>query len=153
MARPSELERRGEDFQNQIAELYVAGKTRAEIADALTLDMEDAVPPDVKTITRWVRDPRVQAKITALTRERANRFISKIDAIIEGRLEHPEKLETKELLEIRKTIAPQRVEVGGIGSSDQADAAAFDAFDEDPEYDADGSAEEEPPRGLPPAER
>lgn len=153
MARPSELERRGEDFQNQIAELYVAGKTRAEIADALTLDMEGAIPPDLKTITRWVRDPRIQAKITALTRERSNRFISKIDSILEGRLEHPDKLDTKELLEIRKTIAPTRVEVGGIGSSDQADMAAFDALDEDPSFDVDGTVEEDEPRGLPPADR
>lgn len=138
MGRPSELDRRGEDFRKQLAELYVAGKTREEISDVLG--------GDKKTITRWMKDPRVMAMVTQLTRERTNRVTRKIDSIIESRLENAEKMDTETLLKIRKELTPRQIEVGGPGSmgGSDMDIAAWEELDRNPDYDVDSTAEEEP---------
>lgn len=147
--RPSELDRRAgaeDSFREEIADYYVAGLTRREIADRVGIS-------DVKTITRWYHDEKVQAMIAVKNRERANRIIRTVDSAIMAKLENPEerkKLPLKDLLDIRKTVAPTVVEVGRPGDQASADAAAWMAADQTGGA-IDVTAVEEGPLELPPA--
>lgn len=143
--RPSELDRRGSAFIEQVADLYVAGLTRQQIADNLGAG-------DVKTITRWVRDERTQKLIQAKTRDRANRILRTVDTALMAKLENPEerkKMPLKDLLDIRRTVAPTVVEVGRVGDQAAEDAAAWMASDQRGEA-VDVDFEEDGPLELPP---
>lgn len=94
---------------------------------------------DPDTITRWRRDPRVQALVGKLNADRVQQISRKIDSVIEGRLANVKKMDTNTLLRIRK-------EYGGsaVARTERSDDAtildAMDALEENPEF-ADDLAE------------
>jgi hypothetical protein len=92
MARISKLA--NPDFAKAVAEAYVNGMSREEMADEFACHKD--------TITIWTRDPRVQAHVSRLAQERVNRITRKIDKEIEGRLQDAEEMDTEVLLKIRK---------------------------------------------------
>lgn len=132
--------------RQKLAELYADGASRAEMGEAMGVH-ED-------TITTWTQRSDVQALVTELMQQRANKMKRRIDSVLEGRLEHhADQMDTDELLKIRREMAPQRIEIDHtttqkdaveeltkefLGSIDQASAQAA-AEEEDP-----GAAEEEP---------
>lgn len=120
VGRPSPMDK--EENREQLAEMYASGAKRQEMADVF------GVHPDV--VTRWVKQPRIQALITEKIRARSNRILRRIDSELEKRLEHPDKIDTKDMLAIRRELVPQRVEVGRAGDFDaQAEMAAWAALD------------------------
>jgi hypothetical protein len=125
------------------AELYSAGATRAQIGEVFGVH-ED-------TVTRWTKRPDVQALVSDMRQQRANRILRKVEGAIEARLENEDslrKMDLKDLLAIKREFTPQRVEVGRAGDFDAlADMAAWEALDAGeapaelmppPEEDADG---------------
>jgi len=106
VARRSKLH--NPDFAKKIAELYLAGLTREDIAQALFEEFPDHInqPPNLDTISHWTADPRVQVHITAGAKARVNRITRRIDRELEGRItgEGIKKLDTETLLRIRKEL-------------------------------------------------
>lgn len=92
MARISKLA--NPEFAKAVAEAYVVGMTREEMADEFGCHKD--------TITIWNRDPRVQAHVSRLAQERVNRITRKVDKEIEARLQDAEDMDTDTLLKIRK---------------------------------------------------
>ena len=122
--RPSRL--RDPEAVQQIAELLVAGCTREEIAIAMGVS-------DVKTVTNWKKDPRVQLAARKLVQDRVIDITRKVDSTIFGRLANPEDLTIKELLEIRKeflggALRDQTTEVDEATVNE-----ALEFFESDPE--------------------
>lgn len=131
MARTSLLDQ-NPDLRQQFAEKYVDGRTRAELADIFDVH-ED-------TITRWTKDAKIQAIVTQLREERTNRITRKVDTRLEAIINDDElvkKLSIKDILEIRRTLAPAAQTVnnnhsGSIKPGD-AEAAIWKRLNENPE--------------------
>lgn len=120
--RPSPMD--DPEQQATIADMFGKGASRAEIAKVVGVHRD--------TVTKWIRRPDMQALITAVRAERANRVIRTVDAAIMAHLETEEaraKLSLKELLDIRKTFQPTTIEVGRVGDTDAAALAVWDMAD------------------------
>lgn len=104
MARPSLLDNEPALAQT-IADAYMDGMTNQEIADLLGRGVHK------DTITDYKRDPRVRNRIKAISDEREGQISRTIDKALLERAKHPEKLDTKTLLEIKKTLNPKRIEI------------------------------------------
>jgi hypothetical protein len=125
MARVSAFEH-NPDLARQFAEVYAEGASREELATAFGIHKD--------TVTRWTKRPDVQAIVTELRQQKANRILRKVDSRIEGILENEEtlkNLDLKDLLAIKKEYTPQRIEVGGAGDFDRtaAELGAWEALD------------------------
>lgn len=93
MARPNPLA--DPEFAKQVAELFAAGASRAEMCELLGVKDRD-------TITRWRRDPRVKAFALKIIEDRILQVTRKVDGVIAERLEHAEEMTIQELIMIRK---------------------------------------------------
>jgi hypothetical protein len=82
------------EYAKLVAALFVAGCSRREMA--AELDVNEW------TITQWRKDPRIKAHALKLIEERVIQITRRVDATIEARLQHADKLTIKELIEIRK---------------------------------------------------
>jgi hypothetical protein len=82
------------EYCQQVAALFVAGITRAQMAEELGVTES--------TIKRWRKDPRIKAAAIPLIEERVVQITRKVDSAIEARLQDPSKLSVRELIEIRK---------------------------------------------------
>lgn len=106
MARRSKLH--DPEFAKKVAELYLLGLTREQIAEELFIAYPDYLknPPVPDTISEWTGDPRVQVHITAGSKARVNRITRRIDRELEGRItgEGIKQLDTETLLRIRKEL-------------------------------------------------
>lgn len=123
MSRPSPLAE--PDYAKQVAEMYANGDSRETMSNALGVTK--------MTITRWRKDPRIKALVHALIHERIQRVTSKTDAALEARLQDPDKLTVKELIEIRKEFMGNAMR----GKLDEADGTTINAAmqaAEDPEF-------------------
>lgn len=90
-------------MRSRIAELAAAGMTQGQIGAALD------PPADRKTVRGYLRDPVVATMLEKAIRERTNRITRAIDSTLEKKIEDPEqraKIPTRELLEIRRELAP-----------------------------------------------
>lgn len=130
MARTSLLDQ-NPDLRQQFAEAYVDGATRADLAETFDVHKD--------TITNWTKDAKVQAIVTQLREERVNRITRKVDARLEAILNDPERLKkmsTKDILEIRRTLAPAAQTLNqnhsGVKPGD-AEAAAWEALNKNPD--------------------
>lgn len=110
------------DAREELSDLMVRGLNGPEIAELMGRHVD--------TIRVWRKDEGVQELVSKKRRERVNRFVSKIDAELEKRLEHPEKLTITELTKIRQTIQPRAA--AGDGKRDPA-AARRDWLNQDEE--------------------
>jgi hypothetical protein len=105
-------------FAKTVADLYLSGMTRAEMADELDCAVD--------TISLWTGDPRVQVHISAGSKARVNRITRKIDQEIEGRLigSGIKDVDLETLLRIRKELKGKAPE-----EADRTDAASGDIWD------------------------
>lgn len=125
--RPSKLN--DPEFCKLVAEAYINGLSRPEMA------AEFDVEP--RTITVWVRDPRVGAHSTRLTAERINRITRRIDSEIENRLMHVKKVDTELLLKIRKefvSTAMRQTASGANAGTAETTNELLEAMDQDPTF-------------------
>lgn len=113
MARPNPLA--DPDFAKEVAEAFANGNTRAEMSEVFSVNKQ--------TITRWRKDPRVKRLVHTILVERVQRVSSKIDSVIEARLQNPENLTIKELLDIRKEFVGDSMR----GRLDEADSETVNA--------------------------
>lgn len=83
--------------------MLASGAQRPEIAHAFDVHVD--------TVSTWTGRADIQAMVTERIRQRANRLVRRIDATIEGKLQHAEKLDIKDLLDIRRALVPARLDV------------------------------------------
>lgn len=128
MARKSKLA--DPEFAKRVADLYIQGLTREEIA----LELEELYGklPHVDTISEWTGDPRVQVHIKAGSQARVARITRRIDREIEGRItgESIKKIDLETLLRIRKEL---KGKVQESTESEVANADIWDVLDSNPE--------------------
>lgn len=123
--RPSKL--KDPDFCKLIAETYVSGHNTEEMAETFECHKD--------TVRIWVKDPRVQAHIVKLTRERIARITRKIDSEMEGRLQYISSWKLEDILKVRKEYL-DRTRTADTGDSSGSSADTIDelseAMDNDP---------------------
>lgn len=83
------------DFAQNVAELFAAGLSRAQMCEELGVR-------DRATITRWRRDPRVRARALKIIEDRVLQVTRRVDSSIARRLQDADKLTVRELLDIRR---------------------------------------------------
>ncbi len=113
------------EFAKKVAELYLAGLTREQIANELAPENGGTAPHE-DTISTWTQDPRVQIHIKAGAAARVHRITRRIDKELEGRImgSHIDQMDTETLLRIRKEL------LGKIpADKENADAAMPDLWD------------------------
>lgn len=117
------------DFCKAIAEAYVSGMSREDMADELDCHRD--------TIPKWVSDPRVQAEASKLTLERINRISRRVDSVIEGRMARAEQMTVKELLEIRKEYLSRSMKLNSEGAATaETTNELAEAMDQNPDLAA-----------------
>lgn len=127
---------RVDGLRERIAELWAEGTSNKGIAEAVCREFAEIETPPVKsTVINWRHDEQVANKIHAIMRERISRIVRRTDATLESRLENADELTVKEIIDIRKEIAPARDVLDDAERSDPADAASdlFGAAIDDPE--------------------
>lgn len=127
MARPNPLA--DPEYAQQVAELVAEGSTRKDVAEAFGVK-------DLDTITRWKRDIRVKSRVEKIIRDRAIEVSTKVDAQIQQRLQNPENLTTKDLLDIRKEFVGERARAKLDRADDETITQAAEALERDPELAA-----------------
>lgn len=123
-------------LRDRIAELWADGYSNKGIAETVHKEFAEIESVPVKsTIINWRHDEQVTNKIHAIMRERISRIVRRTDAGLEARLENMDELTVKEIIDIRKEIAPARDVLDEAERSDPAQAASdlFGAAAEDPE--------------------
>lgn len=109
------------------AELFVAGCTRQEVADAMGVK-------DLDTITRWRRDPRVKTIASRLIEDRVLEVHRKVDSVIAQRLQDAENLTVKELLDIRKEFVGGKFRREVEGADEDTVSEAMEAIENNPNF-------------------
>lgn len=115
------------DFCKSIAEAYITGMSRAEMAEHFDAHKD--------TITVWCSDPRVQAHAGRLALERINRITRKIDGEMEARLAKVDGWDIEQLLKVRKEYLERAMKVGvDLGGASTGDVSneLSEAMDRDP---------------------
>jgi hypothetical protein len=122
--RPSRL--LNAEFCIAVAEAYVSGMDKDAMAEALNCHRD--------TVRFWVKDPRVQAHIVRLTRERVARITRKIDSEMEARMAHTSSMKIEDLLKIRKEYLSRTHSGDDAGSSATSETIneLSEAMDSDP---------------------
>lgn len=121
-----------------LAELYATGATREQMSEVMGVHKD--------TISSWCQRPDIQTLVTEISQQRANKIVRKIDSTIEGRLQNAEKLDTKELLDIRKELAPNRVEVDwNVKSKDAVEEVLAEFFGQMDQATSQAAAEDADP--------
>lgn len=128
MARRSRLS--DPNFAKAVAEAYIDGCTRQEMADLFGVSKD--------TITAWTRDTRVQAFSARMVQDRVTRITRKIDSVIEGRLQEAKDLDTETLLKIRKEYLDRSLKVDLKGGKDDPNTieGAADLLESNPDFAA-----------------
>lgn len=125
MARPHTLA--DPEKCRQVAEMFVAGCTRPEIAEVMGVS-------DLDTVTRWRRDPRVKAIAHKLIEDRVLEVTRKVDSVIAQRLQEAEQLTMKELLEVRKEFLGGKLREKTENVDEDTMAEAMDLLENDPDF-------------------
>jgi transposase-like protein len=125
MARPHMLA--DPEKARQVAELFVAGCTRQEIADTMGVT-------DLETVTRWRRDPRVKAIAHKLIDDRVLQITRKVDGVIAERLEHTSEMTVRELLDIRKEFLGGKLRQRTEDVDDGTTMEALEAIEGDEDF-------------------
>jgi len=127
MSRVSKL--KDPDFAREVAEAYVLGMTRAEMA--IRFDCH----PD--TITVWKRDLRVRTIAKQLHEDRIMEMTRKVDAEMQGRLNSQkiQAMDDETLLKFRKELLGDKrtIELSGAVDTGAAKGDLWKSLDSDPE--------------------
>lgn len=113
------------EFAKTVAQMYVSGATRQEMADEFNVK-------DLHTVTRWTKDPRVRAHAQRLIADRELQISRKVDSQIEAKLRNAKDMSIRELLEIRKSYLPQDARTTGKPDKD-LNAEAEKALEANPD--------------------
>lgn len=124
--RPSALS--DPEFQQAVAEAFVGGMTRPEMAEHFNVQLS--------TISRWRRDPRIKARALKLTEDRVLQITRKVDSEIERRLGNAKDMTTRELLETRKEFLGGAFRQQTEGVDDATTQAAMALLEKNPELAA-----------------
>jgi hypothetical protein len=126
---------RVDGLRDRIAELWADGYSNKGIAETVHKEFVEIESVPVKsTIINWRHDEQVTNNIHAIMRERISRIVRRTDAGLEARLENMNELTVKEIIDIRKEIAPARDVLDEAERSDPAQAVddLFGAAIDDP---------------------
>lgn len=125
---PKESKLANADFAKAVAEAYISGMSRQEMADTFECHKD--------TITIWCQDPRVQAHAGRLALERVNRITRRIDGEMEQRLSDVGDWELDELLKVRKEYLDRslKIDMSSAGSVADTTNEILEAMDESPEF-------------------
>jgi hypothetical protein len=135
MAGQSTLDR-VDGLRDRVAELWADGASNKTIAETVHREFSEIEDVPVKnTIINWRHDEQVKNKIHSIMRERVSRIVRRTDSELISRLENAEELTVKEIIDIRKEIAPARDVLDENERVDPGDAASdlFGAAMDDPE--------------------
>ena len=83
-----------EEFCDDVASHFLNGIAKQTMADTFGVS--------TYMIDKWRKDPRVQRRWLQLRDERVRSTISRIEKVIEERMEDPESLSTDTLMKLRK---------------------------------------------------
>jgi hypothetical protein len=125
MARPSFLDE--PENAKKVAEAFVDGLTREKMCEAFGVK-------DKYTITRWRRDPRVKSHMHRLIEDRVLSVANKVDAQIAQRLQNPDSLSVKDLLDIRREYLGGKHRENIEGKADDATMAEAMEKMNDPKF-------------------
>ena len=108
------------EFAKQVAEAFAAGCTRKEMCEMFGMK-------DPATITRWRKDPRVQAHTMKIIEDRILQITRKVDGVISQRLQDSENMSVQELLAIRKEFlgGALRAQTEKVDENTVEEAVAF----------------------------
>lgn len=125
---PKESKLANPDFAKAVAEAYISGMSRKEMAEELGAHVD--------TITIWCQDPRVQAHAGKMALERVNRITRRIDGEVENRLQDVGEWELDELLKVRKEFLDRSLKIDLTNAHSTADTTneILEAMDESPEF-------------------
>lgn len=127
MARTSRLA--DPDFARRVAEAYVLGMSRAEMA------VEFDAHPD--TITSWKRDIRVKTIAKSLHEERIIEMTRKVDSEMQARLNSTriKEMDDETLIKFRKELVGDKktIELSGAVDTSSARGDLWKQLDKDPE--------------------
>jgi hypothetical protein len=135
MAGQSTLDR-VDGLRDRVAELWADGASNKTIAETVHSEFSEIEDVPVKnTIINWRHDEQVKNKIHSIMRERVSRIVRRTDSELISRLENADELTVKEIIDIRKEIAPARDVLDENERVDPGDAASdlFGAAMDDPE--------------------
>ena len=126
MARTSRLA--DPDFAREVAEAYVAGMSRPEMAARF-----DAHPD---TITIWKRDVRVRSIAKGLHEDRILEMTRKVDAEMQSRLNSQKikEMDDETLIKFRKELLGDKktIELSGAIDTGSAKNSLWRSLDDDP---------------------
>lgn len=123
MARPTPLS--NPEFAKSVAAAFVSGLTHKDIA------AQFGIHPD--TVTSWRRDPRVKAHAMKMIEDRVIAVTRRIDAIIEGRLQHADNLSMKDLVMLRKEMLGGTLRAQTENADDATISEVMTALDKNPD--------------------
>lgn len=109
-----------------VAQMFANGSSRQEIADEFDIK-------DLKTISRWRRDPRVKNRVLKLIEDRVLEVTRKTDSVIAQRLQNAEDLTIKELLDIRREFLGGQLRAQTERADEGAITDAVEALEENPD--------------------
>lgn len=120
------------DFAKSVGLAWVEGLTGAEMAEMFGVER--------RTVTNWLRDPRVKSHAAKFAEERIMRIIRKTDTEIEKRMRHLENEDIATILKVRKEYLNNTVKkvdpVGGGAADAHTVEDTMDALDSNPELAA-----------------
>lgn len=113
------------EFAKAVAQAFVDGNTRQQMAEMFGVK-------DLDTITRWRRDARVKTHALKLIEDRVLQVTRKVDAEIAKRLENPEDMTNRELIDIRKEYMGGALRKQTEKADDETINEAADWLEENP---------------------
>ena len=124
MGRPHHLA--DPEYAERVADCFVAGMTREEICEAVGIK-------DPGTVTAWRKDPRVSNLVAQKLRDQTMKIVLKVDAEMMKRFREPENLTVKEMIEIRREYAGDKLrqQMEDVDENTINEAQKF--FDENPD--------------------
>lgn len=149
MGRPHTLDQDPERI-DILANMVADGATQQMICDAFGIS-------DRNTVAAWKKRPDVQAKVTALIRQRSNDILARTDTAIKARLDEAaseggKPVPLPDLLQIRRTYAGEKLTIDTAGDSARATEELMAMLADDPEKAQkfiDSTATEVEPDALP----
>ena len=127
MARTSKLS--DPDFAFQVAEAYVLGMSRPEMAARFDVHVD--------TITAWKRDMRVRTLAKGLHEDRIMEMTRKVDAEMQARLNSSriKEMDDETLIKFRKELVGDKktIELSGAIDTGSAKSDLWKTLDTDPE--------------------
>lgn len=115
----------GQERRETLAQLLADGATREAIAEVFGISAD--------TVTDWRKRADVQQLQQKIIRERANNILSQTDSKILARLQSPEaKIGLRELLEIRRTFAGEKLDINMGADHGSAITELMEKLHDDP---------------------